>query len=45
VKIIGREELKEKIDRHDEYVLLEKLSEASYRRAHPPVRSGPRTRA
>jgi rhodanese-related sulfurtransferase len=36
VKIISREALKEKIDRGDEFVLLEVLSEASYRRAHLP---------
>jgi rhodanese-related sulfurtransferase len=36
VKTIGREDLKEKIDRGDEFVLLEVLSEASYGRAHLP---------
>ena len=36
MKIISREALKEKIDRGDEFVLLEVLSEASYRRAHLP---------
>ena len=34
MKTISREALKEKIDRGDEFVLLEVLSEASYRRAH-----------
>jgi len=37
VKTISREALKEKIDRGDEFVLLEVLSEASYGRAHLPV--------
>jgi rhodanese-related sulfurtransferase len=36
VKTISREDLKEKIDRGDEFVLLEVLSEASYRRVHLP---------
>jgi rhodanese-related sulfurtransferase len=36
VKTISREDLKEKIDRGDEFVLLEVLSEASYGRAHLP---------
>ena len=36
MKIISREDLKEKIDRGDEFVLLEVLSEASYGRAHLP---------
>ena len=36
MKTISREDLKEKIDRGDEFVLLEVLSEASYRRAHLP---------
>jgi rhodanese-related sulfurtransferase len=36
VKTIGREDLKQKIDRGDEFVLLEVLSEASYGRAHLP---------
>lgn len=36
MKTITREDLKEKIDRGDEFVLLEVLSEASYRRAHLP---------
>ena len=36
MKTIGREDLKEKIDRGDEFVLLEVLSEASYGRAHLP---------
>ncbi len=31
-----REDLKEKIDRGDEFVLLEVFSEASYRQAHLP---------
>ena len=36
MKIISREDLKEKIDRGDDFVLLEALSEASYGRAHLP---------
>ena len=36
VKTISREDLKEKIDRGDEFVLIEALSEVSYRRAHLP---------
>ena len=36
MKTISREDLKEKIDRGDEFVLLEVLSEASYGRAHLP---------
>ena len=36
MKTISREDLKEKIDRGDEFVLLEALSEASYVRAHLP---------
>jgi rhodanese-related sulfurtransferase len=36
VKKITREELKEKMDRDDDFVLLEVLGEASYRRAHLP---------
>ena len=36
MKTISREDLREKIDRSDEFVLLEVLSEASYRRAHLP---------
>ena len=36
MKTISREDLKEKIDRGDDFVLLEALSEASYRRAHLP---------
>jgi len=36
VKTITREDLKEKIDRGDDFVLLEVLGEASYRRAHLP---------
>jgi rhodanese-related sulfurtransferase len=36
VKTIGREDLKEKIDRGDDFVLLEVLSEASYDQAHLP---------
>jgi rhodanese-related sulfurtransferase len=36
VKTISREDLKEKIDRGDEFVLLEVLSEESYRREHLP---------
>jgi rhodanese-related sulfurtransferase len=36
LKTIAREELKEKMDRGDVFVLLEALSEDSYRRAHLP---------
>jgi rhodanese-related sulfurtransferase len=36
VKTISREDLKEKIERGDDFVLLEVLSEASYNRAHLP---------
>ena len=36
MKTVSREDLKEKIDRGDEFVLLEVLSEASYGRAHLP---------
>jgi rhodanese-related sulfurtransferase len=36
VKTITREELKAKMDRGEEFVLLEVLSEDSYRRAHLP---------
>ena len=36
MKTIGREELKEKIDRGDDFVLLEVLSEQSYARGHLP---------
>jgi rhodanese-related sulfurtransferase len=36
VKTISREDLKEKIDRGDDFVLLEVLSEASYARTHLP---------
>jgi rhodanese-related sulfurtransferase len=36
VKTISRQDLKEKIDRGDDFVLLEVLSEASYGRAHLP---------
>ena len=36
MKTISREDLKEKIDRGDEFVLLEVLSETSYGRAHLP---------
>jgi rhodanese-related sulfurtransferase len=36
LKTIAREELKEKMDRGDDFVLLEALSEDSYRRAHLP---------
>ncbi len=36
LKTITREELKEKMDRGDNFVLLEALGEASYRRAHLP---------
>jgi hypothetical protein len=36
LKTITREELKEKMDRGDDFVLLEALGEKSYRRAHLP---------
>jgi rhodanese-related sulfurtransferase len=36
LKTITREELKEKMDQEEDFVLLEVLSEASYRRAHLP---------
>ena len=36
MKTISREDLKEKIDRGDDFVLLEALSEASFGRAHLP---------
>jgi rhodanese-related sulfurtransferase len=36
LKTITREELKEKMDRGDDFVLLEALSEDSYQRAHLP---------
>jgi rhodanese-related sulfurtransferase len=36
VKTISREDLKEKIDRGDQFVLLAVLSETSYGRAHLP---------
>ena len=36
MKTIDREELKAKIDRGDEFLLLEVLGEASYRRDHLP---------
>ena len=36
MKTIEREELKAKIDRGDDFVLLEVLSEASYNQAHLP---------
>jgi hypothetical protein len=36
VKTITREELKAKMDRGDDFVLLEVLGKVSYRRAHLP---------
>ena len=36
MKTISREDLKEKIDRGDDSILLEALSEASFGRAHLP---------
>ena len=36
MKTIGREELKEKIERGDDFLLLEVLSEQSYARGHLP---------
>jgi hypothetical protein len=36
LKTITREELKAKMDRGDDFFLLEVLGEASYRRAHLP---------
>ena len=36
LKTITRQELREKLDRGDDLVLLEALGEASYQRAHLP---------
>jgi rhodanese-related sulfurtransferase len=36
LKTVTREELKAKMDRGDDFVLLEVLGEESYRRAHLP---------
>jgi rhodanese-related sulfurtransferase len=36
LKTITREELKAKMDRGDDFILLEVLSEQSYQRAHLP---------
>jgi rhodanese-related sulfurtransferase len=36
VETITREELKEKMDRGDEFVLVETMPEAAYRRQHLP---------
>jgi rhodanese-related sulfurtransferase len=36
VKTVDREELKAKMDQGEDFVLLEVLSEASYRREHLP---------
>jgi rhodanese-related sulfurtransferase len=36
LKTVTREELKEKMDRGDDFVLLEVLGEKSYQRAHLP---------
>ena len=36
MKTISREELKEKIDRGEDFLLLEVLGEASFNRAHLP---------
>jgi rhodanese-related sulfurtransferase len=36
VKTIDREDLKEKIERGDDFILLEVLSEQSYARGHLP---------
>lgn len=36
LKTIDRDELKAKMDRGDDFVLLEVLSEASYRQGHLP---------
>lgn len=36
MKTIGREELREKIERGDDFALLEVLSEQSYKREHLP---------
>jgi len=35
-KTISRDELRLKIDRHDEYLLVETLPEAAYHHAHLP---------
>lgn len=36
MKTISREDLKDKMDREDDFVLLEVLSEESYRQGHLP---------
>lgn len=36
METIAREELKEKMDRGDDFVLVETLPESSYRRSHLP---------
>lgn len=36
VETVTREELKKKMDRGDEFVLVETASESAYRRAHLP---------
>ena len=36
MKTISREELKQKIDRKDEFVLVETLAETAYHHAHLP---------
>lgn len=36
MKTIGRDDLKRKIDRGDDFLLLEVLGEASYHRGHLP---------
>ena len=36
MKTISREDLREKIDRGDEFILFEVLSEESYKREHLP---------
>jgi hypothetical protein len=41
VEDISREELKEKMSRGEDFVLLEVLPEKSYRRSHLPDRAHP----
>jgi len=36
IKTIGRDELKQKIDREDDFLLVETLPEATYNHAHLP---------
>lgn len=36
VKTISRDDLREKIDRHDQFILVETLPETAYHHAHLP---------